>query len=220
MNAYCASAPGKILWLGGYSVLEKGNVSLVTVVDKRVYAECELSEGDGIVFNIPQFKVNLQGKIRNGKIYLNATSESAQKAKFVIAAAENCIKYLEAKGKKARGFKLTTVSDKSFGTGKEKTGLGSSAAVTVASVASIMDAFGNGIETGRNKLVIHNLSQLAHSDAQGKMGSGFDIAAATFGTINYSRYSPEIIAKANGKKGNEFAKLMEKAWDCSIELVS
>jgi phosphomevalonate kinase len=41
---------------------------------------------------------------------------------------------------------------------------------------------------------LHNLAQAAHCAAQGKVGSGFDVAAAVYGTCIYTRFSPSILA--------------------------
>jgi phosphomevalonate kinase len=35
---------------------------------------------------------------------------------------------------------------------------------------------------------IHNLAQICHCHAQGKVGSGFDVFSAMFGTLVYRRY--------------------------------
>ncbi len=43
----------------------------------------------------------------------------------------------------------------------------------------------------RDKL--HNLAQAAHCAAQGKVGSGFDVGAAVFGSCSYRRFSPSIL---------------------------
>jgi phosphomevalonate kinase len=40
---------------------------------------------------------------------------------------------------------------------------------------------------------VHNLAQLSHCAAQGKIGSGFDVAAAVYGTMQYVRFSPQIL---------------------------
>lgn len=37
---------------------------------------------------------------------------------------------------------------------------------------------------------------MAHCAAQGKIGSGFDVSAAIFGTHVYSRFSPSLLDKA------------------------
>eukprot|EP01041_Mallomonas_annulata_P006333 gene6333-12816_t len=38
--------------------------------------------------------------------------------------------------------------------------------------------------------IVHNVSQLAHAIAQGKIGSGFDVAAAVYGSQLYRRFDP------------------------------
>jgi ERG8-type phosphomevalonate kinase len=81
-----------------------------------------------------------------------------------------------------------------------KTGMGSSAALTTSLVGSLLQFFGiidlkstslTQRETDRS--VIHNLSQLIHSVAQGKIGSGFDVAAAVYGSQIYRRFSESKI---------------------------
>lgn len=91
-----------------------------------------------------------------------------------------------------------------------KTGLGSSAALITSLVSALLfhlhvisqTSFGesqdqspskepySGIE---GKKLAHNLAQFIHCLAQGKIGSGFDIAAAVFGSQIYTRFNPEVI---------------------------
>jgi phosphomevalonate kinase len=79
-----------------------------------------------------------------------------------------------------------------------KTGLGSSAALVTAFTGAILSHylpssdFSLNTDSGRSKL--HNLAQAAHCAAQGKVGSGFDVAAAVFGTCVYRRFSPSILS--------------------------
>ncbi|KAI9821677.1 MAG: phosphomevalonate kinase [Pycnora praestabilis] len=47
------------------------------------------------------------------------------------------------------------------------------------------------IDIGKGRL--HNLAQAAHCAAQGKIGSGFDVAAAVYGSCVYRRFSPKIL---------------------------
>lgn len=78
-----------------------------------------------------------------------------------------------------------------------KTGLGSSAALVTALTASLLsyylpnDHFSLTSPSGLRKL--HNLSQAAHCAAQGKVGSGFDVASAVYGSCLYRRFSPAIL---------------------------
>ena len=78
-----------------------------------------------------------------------------------------------------------------------KTGLGSSAALVTALTAAVfahyLDPEGAFLKSDLGKLHLHNLSQAAHCAAQGKIGSGFDIAAAVYGSCVYRRFSPSIL---------------------------
>lgn len=85
-----------------------------------------------------------------------------------------------------------------------KTGMGSSAALTTALIAALLQFFGitqlpstsisaikaNADISSRNtevldRILLHNLAQLAHAVAQGKLGSGFDVSAAVYGMQIY-----------------------------------
>ena len=83
-----------------------------------------------------------------------------------------------------------------------KTGLGSSAALVTALTAALLRASlpsSEDITTTYADLepkfltVVHNLSQAAHCAAQGKVGSGFDVAAAVYGSCLYRRFTPTIL---------------------------
>lgn len=79
-----------------------------------------------------------------------------------------------------------------------KTGLGSSAALVTALTASLLSHYLDSslfdIATDEGKRVLHNLAQAAHCAAQGKVGSGFDVAAAVYGSSLYRRFSPSILS--------------------------
>ncbi|RNF15300.1 putative phosphomevalonate kinase protein [Trypanosoma conorhini] len=84
-----------------------------------------------------------------------------------------------------------------------KTGLGSSAAMTTSMVACLYRALTthnggsegreNNIDAAAEKELIHRVAQVAHCVAQGKIGSGFDVYTATYGTSAYRRFSPRLV---------------------------
>lgn len=41
--------------------------------------------------------------------------------------------------------------------------------------------------------LVHNTAQFCHCLAQGKIGSGFDVSAAVFGSHAYRRFSPSVL---------------------------
>lgn len=81
-----------------------------------------------------------------------------------------------------------------------KTGLGSSAAMTTSLVGALLTHLEVVLpdeETGemddRSLALIHNTAQLAHCAAQGKVGSGFDVSAAVWGSHLYRRFDKSVL---------------------------
>ncbi|PVU92115.1 hypothetical protein BB561_004025 [Smittium simulii] len=95
-----------------------------------------------------------------------------------------------------------------------KTGLGSSAALVSSLCASLLIFFGvvsatsfdldfnadarnNAFEkTALDKDLVHSLAQYAHNFAQGKIGSGFDVSSAIYGSQIYRRCTPSLFEPA------------------------
>ncbi|KAH1112903.1 hypothetical protein GLYMA_04G237000v4 [Glycine max] len=85
-----------------------------------------------------------------------------------------------------------------------KTGLGSSAAMTMAVVAALLHyldvvKLSSSKDHRERKDVadldmVHKIAQTAHCIAQGKVGSGFDVSSAVYGSQRYVRFSPEVIS--------------------------
>lgn len=80
-----------------------------------------------------------------------------------------------------------------------KTGMGSSAALITSLVAclllhlQVVDRHSLIEPLGEQRRLVHNLAQYVHCLAQGKIGSGFDVSAAIFGSHVYTRFDPKVI---------------------------
>ena len=111
-----------------------------------------------------------------------------------------------------------------------KTGLGSSAALVTAFTAAVVAYYAPreivDANSTQEKLRLHNLAQAAHCAAQGKIGSGFDVAAAAYGSCVYRRFSPSILERLGdvGSKGfsTRLKSVVEASdlsnnWDMSID---
>ncbi|KAH6607504.1 phosphomevalonate kinase [Trichoderma cornu-damae] len=110
--------------------------------------------------------------------------------------------------------------------GANKTGLGSSAALVTSLTASLLahhlpsSIF--DLSSKQGKQTLHNLAQAAHCAAQGKVGSGFDVAAAVYGSCTYRRFSPDILKALPEPGAPGFSeKLLEvvdgQTWDVEVQ---
>ncbi len=215
-----AGAPGKILWIGGYSVLERPNVSMVSAVNAYVTVRVKSTSGNTILLDAPQLGLKAEGTIDIGTGKLNLKPPAP--LLLLKTAAEVSLRYACANGRIPQGMQITTHNDDAFSymitKGKiAKSGLGSSAALTVAAVRSVLKAYG----VKNDNDTVHKLAQTAHALATGKVGSGFDIASASYGSILYTRYSPELVKALPSEYTNEqLLALIGKEWDYSAEKVS
>ena len=102
-----------------------------------------------------------------------------------------------------------------------KTGLGSSAALVTSLTGAILThylpASRFSLSNPADLLTLHNLAQAAHCAAQGKIGSGFDVASAVYGSCIYRRFSPSLLKSipAPGTAGfaSAVAETVHKEWD-------
>ncbi|KAI8618202.1 Phosphomevalonate kinase [Chytriomyces sp. MP71] len=114
---------------------------------------------------------------------------------------------------------LTTIGD------VHKTGLGSSAAMITSLVAALLSHFGVNTST-KDDAFIHNMAQFVHCLAQGKVGSGFDVSSAIYGSHLYKRFDPDIIASLMSRceevgvykvSADEILKVVkETKWDSEV----
>ena len=111
-----------------------------------------------------------------------------------------------------------------------KTGLGSSAALVTAFTSAVVAHYAPSevvdASSTQEKLRIHNLAQAAHCAAQGKIGSGFDVAAAAYGSCIYKRFSPSILEGLGDLGSKDFSTRLKsiiedtdssKKWDMVID---
>lgn len=104
-----------------------------------------------------------------------------------------------------------------------KTGLGSSAALVTSLTATLLTHYlAFDVTTPQGKTTLHNLAQAAHCAAQGKVGSGFDVAAAVYGSCTYRRFSPSVLSSIPEAGESGFAEklvsVIDKAqWDVEVD---
>ncbi|KAF5022259.1 hypothetical protein F66182_5698 [Fusarium sp. NRRL 66182] len=243
------SAPGKVFLAGGYLVLDQEYTAFVFGLDARINiiagdihttAGVQLTE---IVVDSPQFlgaqwrygyHLAPEGggiKVTQLQVYAltyidriagQRPSHSMASARLIILADNDYYSHSESENTRAGRFAKfpVTLGD------ANKTGLGSSAALVTSLTASLLvhylpqDLF--DIQSDQGKKTLHNLAQAAHCAAQGKVGSGFDVATAVYGSCRYRRFSPETLSKIPEPGAPGFADALvnvvdgESAWDVEV----
>ena len=209
------SAPGKALLAGGYLVLDPNYGAYVTALSSRMHAVIESSENvteDYSTLHVlsPQFKEgDWKYRVKGQEI----EEVNGKYNQFLEATLKTVLAYTEPSNK--FHSRVTIFSDSGYhsqnnttkkvsGNGKRlflfhelpitdvpKTGLGSSAGLVSVVTAALMSYFEPGSEMATDRL--HNLAQIAHCLAQKKIGSGFDVAAAVYGSIKYRRFQPSVV---------------------------
>ena len=212
------SAPGKILLAGGYLVLDPAYSGLVLSLSARIYATVRNSQ-DYTIVTSPQFK--------DAVWKFDASGPSGPDNPFIREAVSNVLLYLDRRDhleitihadnqyyslpKQECRFSKSTKSIAE----SPKTGLGSSAALVTAVTAAVY------IHLTQRKLTpdviwhIHNLAQISHCRAQGKVGSGFDVAAAVFGSCLYSRFPASMIPSEI--TGDTLRDVVNSRWPMTVE---
>ena len=160
--AITTSAPGSLMLLGEHAVLH-GHHALVAAINRRITVELfeTADETVEIISNLGSYKAPLDELVEHPSFT------------FVLQAIQ------QQRPRLPGGFKLKIESDFSA-----DIGFGSSAAVTVATHAALMDWTMAGEEPPKNALFKQSLETVRA--VQGR-GSGADLAAAVFGgTVDYA----------------------------------
>jgi len=210
--------PGKLMLAGEVSVLQHGNRCIVMALDKHVIASIQASPV--ITLHAPDVDLSqIQARWQSPQlIALTALTSDQQKTFLTVQKAlEVVLCYIQEQGiQTINTFSLTIDSEissiKVSNGSIVKPGLGSSAATTVAVVSAVLAFHDFDIASSQAKDIIFKLSYLAHIQSQGSMGSGFDIAAATYEkTIIFQRADPMWLIKKI-QHTSTLTELVSKPW--------
>lgn len=236
-------APGKALVAGGYLVLDPEYTSYVTALSARMHARIESfpveNNHSTIIVNSPQFNGSWTYKITQHNGFCEAETTIGGRNPFLEETIKVVLAYVVPK--KNFNLQITLFSDPGFHTqentekrssessqklflyhGKPinkvaKTGMGLSAGLVSVVASALLAHF---LEKPASDIIdiIHNVSQIAHCGAQGKIGSGFDVAAAVYGSIIYRRFRPDVINSLLDQQVSSayciaVQEVVDKKWD-------
>ncbi|KAI4271971.1 MAG: hypothetical protein LQ337_005617 [Flavoplaca oasis] len=248
------SAPGKVLVAGGYLVLDRSHTGLVFGLDARIHVHVQkLPPSTGVVLSeivvrSPQFRdaewrygysevkdhggfqiTQLKGVLLQ-RVCSSTLRESSLTVMPICVTILADADYYSHPGSTARTDPARFIDFEESLSEAHKTGLGSSAALVTAFVAAVLtyhldeNQLVLRSDSGRRRL--HNLAQAAHCAAQGKVGSGFDVAAAVYGSCVYKRFSPSILEELGEVGSPQFSKRLtavveeldaSNTWDMQID---
>lgn len=184
MNIH-VKVPGKLILIGEYAVLE-GADALVASVNRYVESDISVSGSDICEISSNLTSIPLKFTIDSNGNCIPVQNQSAELLSTMNFALEIlnevCSKILQL------GFTiypfLVKIDTSQFYSGINKLGLGSSSALTIALLVSIVNCLGIEKEIFTEKYDIYRIACETHFNAQGNKGSGIDIAAGVFGGIN------------------------------------
>lgn len=215
------SAPGKVLVSGAYVVLEQEYRGMVFAVSARFRTSIkplshEVLEALGVSKEFPQafrypivvfapqkektpILFNLDDSFILSSIGSTDNPFIQNTLQYAFSVIVGILGNASVNVKLNGGVTIFLKGDAAFYTISNseytgKTGLGSSAALCSSLCSALFNFFGileSGDTSSSTFKLVHDVSQFCHCAAQGKVGSGFDIATAFYGSQLYQRFNPE-----------------------------
>lgn len=170
MIEVCAS--GKLFVAGEYAVVEAGYPAVIVAVDRHVTVRLDRAEGAGSIASDQYGRMPVVWRRDGDRVVLDHDSRPFD---YVLAAIDVVERFAAEQGR-TLGFYDITISSELDDSSGRKFGLGSSAAVTAATVRALDLFYELGLPTER----LLKLALLATVQVN-PMGSGGDVAASLYG---------------------------------------
>lgn len=202
-------APGKLYIAGEYAVVENGYPAILVALDQ--FVTCSIEESAAEVGKIisRQYHNNALQWYRLGEQMVVDNRDNP--FSYILSAIKVTEEYARSFARELRIFDLHIDSQLDSDSGK-KYGLGSSAAVTVATVKALCHFYNLPV----TKDEIFKLATIAHFEVQGN-GSLGDVAASVYGGwIAYHSFDRQWLAQQ--RKYLDLRTLVDLPWpDLKIE---
>ncbi|WP_429970931.1 phosphomevalonate kinase [Fructilactobacillus sp. Tb1] len=201
-------APGKLYIAGEYAVVETGHPAIIAAVDRFVTVSIEETDGFGTITSQQYAESMLRWQRVNSEMVLD---DRENPFKYIVSAIKVAEEYVKSLNLELKTFNIDINSELDSGDGK-KYGLGSSAAVTVATVKAVCKLY----KLNLSKIALFKLAAIAHFEVQGN-GSLGDIASSVFGgIISYTSFDRSWLSDFRNKISID--KLIKLEWP-SLEII-
>lgn len=192
--------PGKLYIAGEYAVVNPGNKAILISVDKFITLKLKKSNKKGTVKSYSN--IRMIWSRQDDQIIVEQKDDRFE---YIFSAMDTVEKYLLQKGFKLDFYDIEVNSDLESKDGI-KYGLGSSAAIVVAVIKSILEYY----KVDYTKMELFKLSSIA-SIKLNHNGSCGDIASAVFnGLIKYTSFDRENILDRLQKE--KLVEIVESNW--------
>lgn len=181
------SVPGKLFIAGEYAVVEPGHPAIIVAVDQFINVTIEGARKNGSIQSAQYSDLPIRWTRRNGELLLDHRENPFH---YILAAIRLTEKYAQEKGTLLSFYDLKVTSELDNSNGR-KYGLGSSGAVTVATVKALNLYY----DLKMDRLTQFKIAALAHLAVQGN-GSCGDIAASCYGGwLAFSTFDHEWVLR-------------------------
>lgn len=196
-----ASAPGKLFLAGEYAVVEAGYPALIAAIDQSISVTIE-SSSEGRIYSDQQ-KQTVSWERIGQQFYASVEEPYA----LIISALRQVESYVQQLGVTTSDLYSVTIETEldNAETGV-KYGLGSSGAVTVATVQALLAFYGQTV----SPYLVYQLSSLAQLRL-GMTGSFGDLAASSYGGV-VAYYSVDRIWLQEAVEQHSLLDLLGLPW--------
>ncbi|QNQ80402.1 phosphomevalonate kinase [Lactobacillus sp. PV034] len=196
-------APGKLYIAGEYAVLEQNCPAILVAVNEFVRVSISKSKStSGLIYSKQYSQDSIHWVRKGNKMVIDNRDNPFE---YILSAIKFTEQYCLEQGIDLSVYDLHVNSDLDSADGK-KYGLGSSAAVTVATVKAILQYY--NVDASND--LIYKLSAISHYTVQGN-GSAGDIAASVYGGwLAYQTFDKNWLT--NELKHQSLSTILNEAW--------
>lgn len=195
-------APGKLYIAGEYAVVETGFPAIIVALDQFVKVTVSTADRFGSIMSKQYQENSLYWTRENDRMVFDDRDNPFH---YILSAIKLTEEYAKTLNKPLGLYHLKINSELDSDDGK-KYGLGSSAAVTVATIHALCQFYELPLDKDR----LFKLAAIAHFEVQGN-GSLGDIAASVYGGwIAYHSFDREWLKLA--RKNYDLPQLLTEKW--------
>ena len=197
-----ASAPGKLFIAGEYAVVTSNHPAILVAVNQFITVSLEEAFDEGTINSTLNGGLPVPWTRQDGALYID---ERENPFIYITQAVTVTEQYIKESNKELVFFHLSVESELDNAKGK-KYGLGSSGAVTVATIKALLQFY----EISYTPELVYKLASLAHLSVKSN-GSFGDIAASCYtGWIAYSCFNREWVKEKQSEMS--MTELLNMPW--------